>query len=104
MKGKELKLSISTILKIRDICSTEFLDETSISVKAHNEDGNKETIHKFAFDRVFNPNTTQIDMYECTGKPIVESKKLSKKNKVFWRDLMVLYLRMVKLDQERLLQ
>jgi hypothetical protein len=59
----------------------------------------------FAFDRVFDMESTQEELYEFTAKPVVESKTVIEYNtkmiKVYWKDLMVQYLPMVKLLQEK---
>ena len=57
--------------------STEFIDQKNIVVKTQPEDGakdSKELSFKFNFDRIFNPNDSQVSIYEYAGKPVVDSK------------------------------
>jgi len=56
--------------------STTFVDSKNIIVKTEAEENSKdqkEGVFKFSFDRIFNPEESQISIYECAGKPIVES-------------------------------
>lgn len=58
--------------------------------------------NKFTFDRVFDLNTTQKEIYEVAAKPIIESKSFtSKKIQVFWMALMEQYSHMDKLHLVR---
>ena len=55
--------------------STTFVDSKNIVVKTQAEENSKdqkEGVFKFSFDRIFNPEESQISIYECAGKPVVE--------------------------------
>lgn len=57
--------------------STEFHDSKNITVTTTAEENSKDQkggSFKFSFDRIFNVTESQIAVYECAGKPIVESK------------------------------
>jgi kinesin family protein 5 len=51
----------------KDLCC-EFLDEKSVMIKT-TDTGN----YKFNFDRIFDTNTTQQEIYESAAQPIIES-------------------------------
>ncbi len=53
----------------KDLC-VEFSGKQELSIKATQENNN---IYKFTFDRIFDYNSTQQEVYEGAAKPLVDS-------------------------------
>ncbi|EAR95613.3 kinesin motor catalytic domain protein (macronuclear) [Tetrahymena thermophila SB210] len=62
-------------LEMGSVPCVEFLDQQTIRVKLTNTDGKEKADNKqlFNFDRVFNMETTQEQIYEVAAKPVVQS-------------------------------
>lgn len=57
----------------RSICSWSFLDETSLEISSNEIAAQKKPPkYEFAFDQVFDPNTTQAEIFEIVA-PLVQS-------------------------------
>lgn len=62
LNKKELKISTNKCV--------EFLDEKTLKITSKNE----KMPYEFAFDRVFDDNSTQVEVFEMAAKPIINSK------------------------------
>ena len=56
-------------LQSKDLC-VDFKDNQEISIKSTAENNN---IYKFSFDRIFDMNSTQKEVYDAAAKPIIDS-------------------------------
>lgn len=57
----------------RTLCTWSFLDESSLEIGSNEIVGQKKPAkHEFAFDQVFDPNTTQSEIFEIVA-PLVQS-------------------------------
>ncbi len=78
MTERKILLGIDLTNNFRMALSTDFVDSQHIVVKTQTEESSsskdqKEGVHKFQFDRIFNPDESQASIYEYSGKPVVQS-------------------------------
>lgn len=69
MKKRSRLPSITSLFIASEVC-IDFLDQLTVNIKSTAENNN----YKFSFDRSFDSNSTQSDIYEFAARPLIDSR------------------------------